>query len=270
MIDIPESQNSTVEMTLRLYVSLTPKPQREQWKIPRHIFQTWKDGPKTPEMESAIATFKAQDGYRYNCLTDEQCFTFLQIEFGERFSNAYKVLVPGAYRADFWRYCVLYKYGGVYADAKTTLFRDLDEIIRPQDELILVRDIPSKCLLNGFIACKPGHPLIGIVLAMTLERIEKRKYGEDPLDITGPRVFGRAFCKWKEFPEDTMMLTPGYTSTLQILGRSEDKLYIVSPEGEQLMQKEYPTYYKNDMDVRIHYPQLWTAHAVYADAPPWA
>jgi hypothetical protein len=269
MVDVPESKTSTTEMMLRMYIHLTPRIPRDQWKIPRHIFQTWKDGPKTPEMEAAISTFKAQEGYKHNCLTDEQCVTFLQDEFGERFSNAYKVLVPGAYRADFWRYCVLFKYGGVYADAKTTLFRNLDEILRPHDELVLVRDIPSQCLLNGFIACTPGHTLIAIVLALTLERIEKRHYGVDPLDITGPHIFGRAFCRWKQQVEDTMTLTPGYTSTMQILGRSEDGLYIVSPEGERLMQKEYPSYYKNDMDVRIHYPQLWAAHAVYADAPPW-
>ena len=269
MVDVRESTESSVEMVLRLYVSLQPRPERGRWKIPAHIFQTWKEGPKTPEMEASIATFQRQDGYAYNCLTDAQCVEFLHREFGERFRNAYAVLAPGAYRADFWRYCVLYKYGGVYADAKTTLFRSLDEIIRPHDELILVRDVPSQCILNGFIACSPGHPLLGIVLAMALERIEKREYGVDPLDITGPHLLGRAFCRWKGHPEDTMTLTPGYTGTMQILGRSEDRLYITSPEGENLMQKEYPTYYKNDMDVRMHYPNMWHAHAVYADQPPW-
>jgi hypothetical protein len=269
MIDVRESKESTIDMFLRLYISLTPMPPRDQWKIPRHIFQTWKEGPKTPEIEAALSSFRTQEGYNYNCLTDAQCFLFLKSEFGERFSNAYSLLVPGAYRADFWRYCVLFKYGGVYADAKTTLFRNLDEILRPHDELVLVRDIPSQCLLNGFLACTPGHSLIGIVIGMMLERIEKREYGVDPLDITGPHLLGRAFCRWKKQVDDTMTLTPGYTSTMQILGRSEDKLYIISPEGERLFQKEYETYYIKDMDVRMHYPQLWAAHAVYADAPPW-
>jgi hypothetical protein len=269
MVDVRESTESSVDMILRLYVSLKPRPERSKWKIPSQIFQTWKEGPKTPEMDATIATFQRQSGYLYNCLTDAQCAAFLHQEFGERFYKAYKVLAPGAYRADFWRYCILYKYGGVYADAKTTLFRNLDEIIRPNDELVLVRDIPSQCLLNGFIACSPGHPLLGIVLAMSLERIEKREYGTGPLDITGPHLFGRAFCRWRGFPEDTMTLTPGYTSTMQILGRSADRVYITSPEGENLMQKEYPSYYNNDMDVRMHYPHLWAVHAVYTDQAPW-
>jgi hypothetical protein len=269
MVDVRESTESSVDMILRLYVSLKSRPERSKWKIPQIIFQTWKEGLKTPEMEATIATFQNQSGYVYNCLTDAQCAAFLHQEFGERFYKAYKVLAPGAYRADFWRYCILYKYGGVYADAKTSLLRNLDEIIRPNDELILVRDIPSQCILNGFIACTPGHPLLGIVLAMSLERIEKRDYGTGPLDITGPHLFGRAFCRWRGFPEDTMTLTPGYTSTMQILGRSADRVYITSPEGENLMQKEYPSYYNNDMDVRMHYPHLWAVHAVYTDQPPW-
>lgn len=269
LIDVDPSNDSSLEMIYTPYVLLRPRPQRQTWKIPNHIFQTWKEGPKTPEMEAAIETFRTQGGYMYNCLSDAQCADFLEKEFGRRFSNAYRVLAPGAYRADFWRYCILYKYGGVYADAKTTLLRNLDEILRPQDELILVRDIPSQCLLNGFLACSPGHPLMLIALSMTLERIEKREYGVDPLDICGPHLLGRAFCKWKGQKEDMMTLTPGYTSTMQVLGRSSDGVYIVSPEGEHLMEKNYPSYYNNDMDVRIHYPQLWAAHAVYLDAPPW-
>lgn len=269
ILEIPTSNESTLQLTIKPYISFTPKPERQFWSIPPYIFQTWKAGIKTPEMEAAQKTFESQAGYIYGCFTDEQCVSFLQNEFGEKYKNAYLSLVPGAYRADFWRYCMLYKFGGVYADAKTTLFRNLDEIIRPQDELVLVRDIPSQCLLNGFIGCKKNHPLLKIAIDMCLEQIENRKYGVDPLDITGPHLFGRAFCRWMGCAEDSMTLTPGYTSTIQILGRSEDKLYIISPEGEQLMQKEYESYYKNDVDVRVHYPQLWHMHAVYADQSPW-
>lgn len=268
-IEIPPSPTSSLPILIKPYISLSPQPERQFWTIPPFIFQTWKTESKTPEMEAAQKTFRDQKGYIYGCFTDEQCTAFLQQEFGEKYKNAYLMLVPGAYRADFWRYCMLYKFGGVYADAKTTLYRPLDELIRPHDELVLVRDIPSQCLLNGFIACKPNHPLLKIVIDMVLERIENRSYGVDPLDITGPHIFGRAFCRWMGVVEDSMTLTPGYTSSIQILGRSEDKLYIVSPEGERLMQKEYESYYKKDVDVRIHYPQLWHMRAVYADQAPW-
>lgn len=164
---------------------------------------------------------------------------------------------------------MLYRFGGVYSDAKATLLRPLDEILRPQDELVVVRDIPRTCLLNGFIACRPQHPLMKIVIDMVLQRVEAREYGEDPLDITGPHIFGRAFCRWKGMPDDTLTLEMGITSTMQILGRSEDKQHIISPEGENLLIKEYETYYKNDVDVSLHYPRLWALKAIYGDQAPW-
>lgn len=268
-IEVPKSDSHRLEIPLNLYISLRLRPDRKFWKIPPYIFQTWKAGDKTPEMEAAMATFTRQKGYTHICWTDDECYAFLLKVFGERYANAYKVLVPGAYRADFWRYCMLYKFGGVYADAKTTCLRPLDEILRPDDELILVRDLPSTCLLNGFIACRPNHPLLGIVIDMVLENIESRTYGTSPLDITGPHVFGKAFCRWKGYPYNTMNLFAGYTHTLQMLARHEDKVHIVSPEGEQIFVKEYNSYYKNDVDVSVHYPQLWAMRAVYADQPPW-
>lgn len=268
-IELQASERSQTELILRPYIPLMPRPNRQYWKIPPLIFQTWKDGEKSPEMQQAQQTFLSQNGYIYQHFTDQQCYDFLEAEFGPHVRDAYAVLVPGAYRADLWRYCVLYKFGGIYADIKTTLFRNLDEILRPEDELVLVRDVPSQCILNGFLACKPRHPLMKLAVEMALDRIFQRSYGVDPLDITGPHLLGRAFCRWMNCPEDTMTLTAGYTSTMQFLARSDDKLYIISPEGERLMQKEYESYYQKDMDVRVHYPQLWAHRAVYKDQPPW-
>ena len=67
---------------------------------------------------------------------------------GDRYADAYFLLTPGASRADFWRYCALWRFGGVYADSKMRLLRPLDDIIRSTDELVLTKDIPDTCILN--------------------------------------------------------------------------------------------------------------------------
>ena len=41
-----------------------------------------------------------------------------------RISQAYDSLIPTAYKADIWRYCVLYKYGGVYGDMTQRFFKE--------------------------------------------------------------------------------------------------------------------------------------------------
>ena len=266
---IQKNTEAHLNVPVNLYIPFRSKPERQFWKIPPFIFQTWKSGEKTDEMKQAISSFSSQAGYTHICWDDVECCNFLYSVFGDRYAKAYSVLVPGAYRADFWRYCMLYKFGGVYADAKTTCLRPLDEIIRPDDELVLVRDIPDTCLLNGFIACSPGHPLLGLVIDIVLQNIESRSYGQSPLDITGPHTFGKAFCRWKGYPEDTVSLFSGYTKTIQMLCRHEDKYHIISPEGERLFVKEYDTYYKKDVDVSTHYPQLWSMRAIYSDEPPY-
>ena len=53
--------------------------------------------------------------YLYN---DADCRAFIQSAFPPDVVAAYDRLIPTAFKADLWRYCVLYKYGGVYLDIK--------------------------------------------------------------------------------------------------------------------------------------------------------
>jgi hypothetical protein len=45
--------------------------------------------------------------------------------------------VVGAARADIWRYCVLYTYGGMYMDDDSNIVNALDTIVGPNDNMIL-------------------------------------------------------------------------------------------------------------------------------------
>jgi hypothetical protein len=53
--------------------------------------------------------------YLYN---DADCRAFIRSEFPPDVVAAYDRLIPTAFKADLWRYCVLYKFGGVYLDIK--------------------------------------------------------------------------------------------------------------------------------------------------------
>lgn len=49
---------------------------------------------------------------------DRDCREFIMREYPPDVLTAYDRLIPTAFKADLWRYCVLYKYGGVYLDVK--------------------------------------------------------------------------------------------------------------------------------------------------------
>ena len=54
---------------------------------------------------------------------DADCREFIAREYPPDVLMAYDLLIPTAFKADLWRYCVLYKYGGVYLDVKLGGFR---------------------------------------------------------------------------------------------------------------------------------------------------
>ena len=53
--------------------------------------------------------------YLYN---DEKCREFIKDFYSEDVLKAYDAIIPAAIKIDLWRYCVLYKYGGIYLDVK--------------------------------------------------------------------------------------------------------------------------------------------------------
>jgi mannosyltransferase OCH1-like enzyme len=89
--------------------------------------------------------------------------SFIASNFPSEVKEAYDALIPGAFKADFFRYCILFIHGGVYADIDILCTCDLDSAIDSDVSFLVPIDLaPGKngnsCLWNGFIASAPGHP----------------------------------------------------------------------------------------------------------------
>ena len=58
---------------------------------------------------------------------------------------AYFAINPavGAARADIWRYCVLYSFGGLYLDDDSDIGTPLDQVVQPLDHMVLSEEGPS-------------------------------------------------------------------------------------------------------------------------------
>ena len=92
--------------------------------IPKQIFQTHKSVPyiqSKPSLVEAVESWKKfVPEFTYNFYTDEMCDTFMKVEmckeFGVDIYQAYSKLPLAVMKADLWRYCIIYTYGGIYAD----------------------------------------------------------------------------------------------------------------------------------------------------------
>jgi hypothetical protein len=131
--------------------------------------------------------------------------------------SALRALVPGAFKADLFRYCVLYVQGGVYADIDVRpLVPSLDELLRPGIRLITPKqDGLCRCgVWQGLLAAAPGHPALLLAVLLIVAQAEARLQpdslaltfcpGPVPpgwdkdthLYLTGPDLLGRVISTW--------------------------------------------------------------------------
>lgn len=105
-------------------------------------------------------------------------------------------------QADFFRYLVLLKDGGVYADADILLDINLDSLITPSMSFFVPRDIVGDyagenfCLWNGMMAAVPGHPFMVHATEALLNNILNRVDYHD-MERELCRVSGTAGEVWK-------------------------------------------------------------------------
>ena len=104
------------------HINITPNP-----LIPKYLFQTYNDKSKIPQKIFDNIKKYASD-YNYFLYDDEKCKKFLKDYFIPEVLIRFNELKKGAHKADLWRYCILYVFGGIYLDIKTILVKPLNEI----------------------------------------------------------------------------------------------------------------------------------------------
>src|SRR6185312_10747623 len=92
------------------------EPMEYVQKIPKIIWQTMKTNEVPVFMKSyADSWMQLNPEYEYRFCDDQDIVDFLKKDFPE-YMQGYQNLKYGASKADLWRYLIMYKYGGVYAD----------------------------------------------------------------------------------------------------------------------------------------------------------
>ena len=86
------------------------------------IWRQLRDAGLPPKMYECIRDNLTFNRVGVDCIHylfhDQDCRAFIESEYPPDVLMAYDRLIPTAFKADLWRYCVLYKYGGAYLDVK--------------------------------------------------------------------------------------------------------------------------------------------------------
>lgn len=237
--------------------------------IPKWIFKT---GPfkleNLPELYKHLFLdmLEKNPGYELFYFSDEDCMLSIHDSFGEGHFRTYDNVLATAYKADFWRYCILHTYGGCYGDFSQVMLTSFDSIIEDMDRVLVV-DTPeaSDALYNAFMCVKPGDTVVKRAIDISKYKIDNKIYGVNTLDITGPRVLGKAYCDIV-FNGRQGPIHIGVHGTTKILNNYQmHSNFIVDFEGNHLILKKlqnhfHSVYYDRGMK---HYGQMWEERIVF-------
>ena len=124
-------------------------------------------------------------------------YTYLYQHYGNLFIEIYNKLIPFAFQADFFRYCLLYKDGGIYSDLKQVALVKIDFtnkhfVAAYEKHLDLINiGIDYYPVQNCIIGCISKHPYLKSAIDLCLQNIYFEQYNLFCTDITGPVMFGR-------------------------------------------------------------------------------
>jgi mannosyltransferase OCH1-like enzyme len=158
----------TTKTVVDVQVDVNQVADARRKRIPSIIHQTWFEeitADKYPQL-ARLQNSWANSGWEYRFYDDEDARQYIARNFPQTFVEAYDAVIPGAFKADLFRYLVLLKDGGIYADIDILLEANLDTFVTPNLSFFAPRDSVVEyadeafCLWNGIIGSEPGHPFL--------------------------------------------------------------------------------------------------------------
>lgn len=227
------------------------KPQQ----VPRTIVQTWKSHIVPKSFEFTVNVMKdLNPEYSYILYDDKEARDFIVKHYNNHIVKAYDTLKPPAYKADLFRYCYLYKHGGVYIDMKTVLQVPLHSVIGHNTPLVLSQEVLPAAISNFFLATAPNNPFLAYLIKRVCWSIVNREKGVDMWDITGCTAFGRCLNNHLNLPERaefTLKKMP-YLYKLHNVQEAENRMSVRTSLRQVVAYKNFSTYYDIHAQTKYH------------------
>lgn len=220
--------------------------------VPLHIYQVWHYFKEMPSsVKESIHLIKEQNPEFEHHLYDEpMCRSFIQEHFSKKVLQAYDSIIPHAYKADLWRYCILYKKSGIYLDSKYYGVEGF-KLIQLTGKEYFCKGVSNTffSIYNAILICKPGNSVLKRAIDKVVEQVESRYYGSVPWCI-GPLML-RSFFTDHGF--DTLELSLDYVNKV--------KRYITY-RGHRIL-KYNESYQKEKAQRSEHWTKYWEKRNIY-------
>lgn len=155
---------------------LPPRDSMEyEQKIPKIIWQTMKTNEVPVFMKSyADSWIELNPEYEYRFCDDDDIIDFIKTDFPE-YLESYKSLKYGASKADLWRYLIIYKYGGVYADIDCMCINPLRKWVNKEASFVTALGTNSD-ICQWLIISVPKNPIFLRAAEKTIQNSQNKSF----------------------------------------------------------------------------------------------
>ena len=127
--------------------------------IPKIIWQTARDYSHIHQYSKKLikSWVIKNPNYEWLFMDDSRCNKFIKDNFNKEFYDMYTALPLGIMRADVWRVCIVYVYGGIYVDTDCECIVPIDHWLG-NNTLVIAEEVPNGDIANYAFAACPRHP----------------------------------------------------------------------------------------------------------------
>ena len=225
--------------------------------IPLHIYQTWSTKNLKPAMLQRVEELKAQNpAFGHHLYDDADCREFIKEHFKPDVLDAYDKLIPGAYKADLWRLCVLFINGGIYMDIKLACINGFKLIELTEAEHLVLDRLPPLSIYNALMVARPGNPLLYQAIRRIVSNVQNRFYGSNALEPTGPLMLGNLVLSMAN-SQIVNIDIKHYKNGGYLIYKNQ---FVISTEYPEYNSERLTTY---NSKATKRYDLLWNEHRIY-------
>ena len=239
--------------------------------VPLVIYQSWTTNMIPPMMKQNMMKVVANNPqFNHFLYSHEKCRQFIHDNYSKDVVDAFDGFKPGAFKSDLWRYCIMYKLGGVYMDVKFYPSVPLVDIINETPE-VFIRDVVAtntdnsdmRCktttgLYNGFLVSPPNNPIFKDMIERVVENWKAKAYKDSMLNVTGPCLLGEIVRnhKGQEYIDEL---------PFEFIGVEEDGVAMGNIlYNDETIVKQYPEYRLEQANTKAkHYSDSWKDKDIY-------
>lgn len=238
-------------------------------EIPKWIFRT--GGLEYEALPNEIKTIyrhilENNPGYELFYFSDRDCVQFLTDEYTDVHLAHYNAFIPTAYKADYFRYCLLNTYGGCYGDFTMIPIISHDQMTKGVDR-VLVRDDGTglkSSLWNALMCVKAGDPILNKCIEIVGRHVDTKYMGKTPFDVAGPGVLGEAFRQVGYNDVEGVDISLGDYKGSRVYVHNKD-VYVRDVDGNLLVIKKLLDIHNATLygSTNKHYYPAWFDGEVY-------